>query len=325
MLGGCVLGRAGKPHHASVRPSESEDTPPRRPAMSHAANYCCAQLPEGKELGEVLRGRLAVLRVSAKNPAALQQAGSSAQLPYAFVQCDETQLHVLVFQSELARAETELKRVASGNKALACKLQRLGADAGVPMSSALSECALPSLRPADSLGETGDLGDMDPVACVSWALTSRFPGLHCGERGALLVPGLRDRMSAAWCWNVCEFDFDHSVRWFEAGAEYRDSDSAQTHTFLFEKEQLVREPSLLAELPEGSGGAFWSEGATLRISCERNLRVAFEAIRTRVSPVNLNKVCCILFWCILPLSFAVSLCCSSLPGTLPPVGDSTTC
>lgn len=145
MLGGCVLGRAGKPHHASVRPSESEDTPPRRPAMSHAANYCCAQLPEGKELGEVLRGRLAVLRVSAKNPAALQQAGSSAQLPYAFVQCDETQLHVLVFQSELARAETELKRVASGNKALACKLQRLGADAGVPMSPALSESA-PSLR-----------------------------------------------------------------------------------------------------------------------------------------------------------------------------------
>ena len=47
-------------------------------------------------------------------------------------------------QSELARAETELKRVTSGNKALACKVQRLGADVVICAlyQYALHRCAL---------------------------------------------------------------------------------------------------------------------------------------------------------------------------------------
>ena len=97
--------------------------------MSQAAAtiyYGFAQLPKGKELGQVLQGQLAVLRVRAKTPAALQLVGSHADIPYAFLQRDELQLQVLVFQGQLCRAEAELKRVANGFKALACQVQRLG-------------------------------------------------------------------------------------------------------------------------------------------------------------------------------------------------------
>ena len=83
----------------------------------------------------------------------------------------------------------------------------------------------------------------------------------------------------------------HAALWFGAGAEYLDADSLQTHTFLLEKAALSREPCL-GTSSEGTEGAdaFWSEGATLRISWERKLCIAFEAIRTRVTPVNLHKV-----------------------------------
>jgi hypothetical protein len=99
--------------------------------MSQAAAtiyFGFAQLPKGKELGQVLQGQLAVLRVRAKNPSALQQVGSRADLPYAFLQRDELELHVLVFHGQLCHAETELNRVANGFKALACQVQRLGTD-----------------------------------------------------------------------------------------------------------------------------------------------------------------------------------------------------
>ena len=85
----------------------------------------------------------------------------------------------------------------------------------------------------------------------------------------------------------------HVALWFGAGAEYRDADSLQTHTLLFEKAALSREPCLQeGTCSEGAEGAdaFWSEGASLRISWERKLCIAFEAIRTRVTPVNLHKV-----------------------------------
>ena len=99
--------------------------------MSQAAAsiyHAFAHLPKGKELGQVLQGQLAVLRVRAKNPSALQQVGSRADLPYAFLQRDELELHVLVFHGQLCHAETELNRVANGFKALACQVQRLGTD-----------------------------------------------------------------------------------------------------------------------------------------------------------------------------------------------------
>ena len=96
------------------------------PPAAASIYYGFAQLPKGKELGQVLQGQLAVLRVRAKTPAALQLVGSHADIPYAFLQRDELQLHVLVFQGQLCRAEAELKRVANGFKALACQVQRLG-------------------------------------------------------------------------------------------------------------------------------------------------------------------------------------------------------
>ena len=57
----------------------------------------------------------------------------------------------------------------------------------------------------------GDLGEMDPVACLTWALTERFPGLHCGvdlfpSPGGIVERMLPEDVSAAVlfvCWSVC--------------------------------------------------------------------------------------------------------------------------
>ena len=97
----------------------------------------------------------------------------------------------------------------------------------------------------------------------------------------------------------------HAALWFGAGAEYLDADSLQTHTFLLEKAALSREPCL-GTSSEGTEGAdaFWSEGATLRISWERKLSMVFEAIP--FAPESLRSICTRCVFASSSLSFQQS-------------------